>query len=45
MLAAAAVVIVPVGFLISTLSVTLLRVIALIARTPTYEAVVSASTL
>jgi len=38
-------VIVPVGFMISTLSVMLLRALVLIARTPTYEAVLSDSTL
>jgi hypothetical protein len=38
-LAAAAVAIIPLGFLLSTLSVMLLRLLALIARTPTYEAV------
>jgi len=46
LLAAAAVAIVPMGFLISTLSVTLLRVLlVLIARLPTYEASLSNSTL
>src|SRR5437667_7232249 len=45
LLAATAVVIVPVGFLISTLSVMLLRALALIARTQSYEAVLSDSTL
>src|SRR6266566_3735207 len=46
LLAATTVVIVPVGFLISTISVTLLlRGLALIAGTPTYEAVLSDSTL
>jgi len=45
LLAATAVVIVPVGFMISTLSVMLLRALVLIARTPTYEAVLSDSTL
>src|SRR5713226_7517068 len=44
-LAAAAVAIIPVGFLISTLSVMLLRLLALIARTPTYEAVLEDSAL
>jgi hypothetical protein len=43
--AAAAVVIVPMGFLISTLSVLLLRLLAVIFRQPTYEAVLSDSTL
>ncbi len=45
MLAAAAVAIIPTGFLIGTLSVMLLRLLALIARTPTYEAVLKDSTL
>jgi len=45
LLAAAAVGIVPMGFLIGTLSVTLLRGLALIARSPTYEARLSDSTL
>ena len=45
MLAAAAVAIIPMGFLISTLSVMLLRLIALIAGTQTYEAVLKDSTL
>jgi len=45
LLAATAVAIVPVGFLISSLSVFLLRVIALIARRPTYEAVLDNHTL
>lgn len=44
-LAAAAVAIIPMGFLISTLSVMLLRLLALIARTPTYEAELEDSTL
>jgi hypothetical protein len=44
-LAAAAVAIIPVGFLISTLSVMLLRLLALVARTPTYEAVLEDSAL
>lgn len=44
-LAAAAVAIIPTGFLIGTLSVMLLRLLALIARTPTYEAVLKDSTL
>lgn len=45
LLAATAVAIVPVGFLISSLSVFLLRFIALIARKPTYEAVLDNHTL
>jgi len=45
LLAAAAVAIIPMGFLISTLSVTLLRGLVVIARSPTYEAVLSDSTL
>lgn len=45
LLAAGAVAIVPMGFLISILSVTLLRVLAAIAGSPTYEAVLSKSTL
>jgi hypothetical protein len=45
LLAAAAVAIVPVGFLISTLSVALLRVLWVITRSPTDEAVLSDSTL
>ncbi len=44
-LAAASVAIIPMGFLISTLSVMLLRLLALIARIPTYEAVLKDSTL
>jgi hypothetical protein len=38
LLAAAAVAVVPMGFLISVLSITLLRALALITKTPTYEA-------
>jgi len=45
LLAAAAVAVVPVGFLISAISVILLRVMALITRTPTYEAKLCDSTL
>ena len=45
LLAAAAVAILPVGFLISTISVTLLRVLAAIFRKSTYEAVLDDSTL
>jgi hypothetical protein len=44
-LAAAAVAILPVGFLISTISVTLLGVVAAICRKPTYEAVLDPATL
>ena len=44
-LAATAVAIIPVGLLLSTLSVLLLRLLAMIARTPTYEAVLEDSTL
>lgn len=45
LLAATAVIVIPVGYLISTISVNLLRGIALIARTPTYEAVFDEETL
>jgi len=45
LLAATAVVMVPIGFLISTLSVALLKGLAMIATSPTYEAVLSDSTL
>src|SRR5712692_1050520 len=45
LLAAAAVAMVPIGFLISTLSVALLKGLAMLARSPTYEAVLSDSTL
>jgi hypothetical protein len=45
LLAAAAVAVVPIGFLISTLSVTLLRGLAAVFGNPTYEAVLSDSTL
>ncbi len=45
LLAASAVAIVPIGFLISTLSVAVLRGMAVIARRPTYEAVLSDSAL
>jgi len=45
LIAAAAVAILPVGFLISTISVTLLQGLAAICRKPTYEAVLDDSTL
>jgi hypothetical protein len=45
LLAAAAVVVVPMGFLISTLSVALLRLLVAITRNPTYEAILGDSTL
>src|SRR4051812_40433491 len=44
LLAATAVAILPVGFLISTISVTLLGVVAAICSKPTYEAVLDDST-
>lgn len=45
LLAAAAVAVVPMGFLISTLSVTFLRLLAYLSGNPTYEAVLSDATL
>src|SRR6266446_7888373 len=45
LLAATAVAIVPVGYLISTISVNVLRLLAVIARKPTYEAVLDEATL
>jgi len=45
LLAAAAVAVVPMGYLISTLSVALLRGLVAIAKKPTYEAVLSGTTL
>ena len=45
LVAAAAVAILPVGFLISTISVVLLSVLAAIFRKPTYEAVLDNDTL
>jgi hypothetical protein len=44
LLAATAVVVVPLGYLISTISVNILRLIALIARTTNYEAVLTDAT-
>jgi O-antigen/teichoic acid export membrane protein len=44
LLAAAAVAILPIGFLISAISVTLLALLAKVCRKPTYEAVLSEST-
>ncbi len=44
LLAATAVAIVPLGYLISTISVAVLRSLAMIAKTPTYEAVLSDTT-
>src|SRR5256885_16514228 len=45
LLAAAAVAILPVGFVISTFSIFFLRLLALITGTPTYEAVLKDRTL